>query len=308
MAPTARSAFPLLFAHPAESTVAPRQGRSQSAQQVRGSEGIIGISYRRDDAGAHAGRLYDRLTQRFGFDRVFMDVDAILPGEDFVQTLRGRIDKAAAWLVVIGPNWAHSKNSRGERRLDDPDDFVRIEVATALERDIRVIPALVEGAAMPRSEELPPEIQALVRRTAIALDHSSFHQDVDQLIYALESLGAPSRPTRRPSEASLAEATLEAAESAQIQLAQMQAFQRRWRRRLSLAVAIALLLVTSLGAYLYLQRTGKLPGRTATMTDPGDRFAIQVKSIASSTPVEWNEASALRTAAQLLNVSTSCRC
>src|SRR5262249_5477897 len=147
-----------------------RQDRADANRRSRSrvAEGIIGISYRRDDVGAHAGRLYDRLTQRFGFDRVFMDVDAILPGADFVQAIQDRIDKAAAWLVLIGPNWAQSKNSRGERRLDDPNDFVRVEVATALERDIRVVPVLLEGAGMPRSDELPPELQALVRRNAIA--------------------------------------------------------------------------------------------------------------------------------------------
>ena len=179
-----------------------RQDRAEANRRSSSGkvEGIIGISYRRDDAAAHAGRLYDRLSQRFGFDCVFLDVDAILPGENFVQATRRRMDGATAWLVVMGPNWARSVSSRGERRLDDPDDFVRIEVATALERDIPVIPVLVAGATMPRSEELPPDLQGLVHRQAIALDDSGFHQGVDQLIYALERSGTSSRPARLPAK------------------------------------------------------------------------------------------------------------
>ena len=179
-----------------------RQDRAEANRRSSSGkvEGIIGISYRRDDAAAHAGRLYDRLSQRFGFDCVFLDVDAILPGENFVQATRRRMDGATARLVVMGPNWARSVSSRGERRLDDPDDFVRIEVATALERDIPVIPVLVAGATMPRSEELPPDLQGLVHRQAIALDDSGFHQGVDQLIYALERSGTSSRPARLPAK------------------------------------------------------------------------------------------------------------
>jgi hypothetical protein len=169
-----------------------RQDRAEANRRSRSMarESVIGISYRRDDAAVYAGRIYDRLSQRFGFDLVFMDVNAILPGEDFVQAIRDRIVTAAAWVVVIGPNWASSANSRRNRRLDDPDDFVRIEVATALERGIPVIPVLVGGAAMPSSEELPRELEKLVRRQAIALDQSSFEHGMDQLIHALEQLGA----------------------------------------------------------------------------------------------------------------------
>jgi hypothetical protein len=168
-----------------------RQDRAEANRRSgsRVVKGVIGISYRRDDAAAMAGRLYDRLGQRFGPDRVFMD-DAIPPGEDFVRAIRRRIDGAAAWLVLIGPNWASSVNSRGERRLDDPDDFVRIEIAAALEHGIPVIPVLLDGAAMPRSEELPPELQRLVRRHAAALDHRGFEQGVDKLIHALEQVSS----------------------------------------------------------------------------------------------------------------------
>lgn len=246
-----------------------RQDRAEANRRSRSRvvEGVIGISYRRDDAAAHASRLYDRLSQRFGFDRVFMDIEAILPGEDFVQAIRRRIDEAAAWLVVIGPNWAQSENSRGERRLDDPDDFVRIEVASALERGIPVIPVLVAGAAMPRSEELPSELQELVRRQVIALDDSGFHQGVDQLIYALEHLGARSEPTRLPTEVSFDRATLERAPSAQNPLAQE--FQRRRHRRLlmlTMGAVAALVPVILIGVQL--QRTSTPPGGTAPITDP----------------------------------------
>jgi hypothetical protein len=174
-----------------------RQGRAEANRRSRTRallKGVIGISYRRDDSAGLAGRLYDRLSEQFGFDRVFMDVDAILPGEDFREAIRRRIYEAAAWLVVMGPSWAQSVNSRGERLLDDPGDFVRIEIATALERGIVVIPVLVDGAAMPRSEELPADLRTLAYRNAIALDHGNFQQGVDKLIYALERLDAERLP------------------------------------------------------------------------------------------------------------------
>jgi TIR domain/Sel1 repeat/NB-ARC domain len=252
-----------------------RQDRAEANRRSRSTavEGIIGISYRRDDAAAHASRLYDRLSQRFGFDRVFVDIDAILPGEDFVQAIRRRIDEAAAWLVVIGPNWANSTNSRGERRLNDPDDFVRIEITIALEQGIPVIPVLVAGAAMPRSNELPPELQELVRRQAITLDHSGFHQGVDQLIYALEHLGAYSRPTRLPTEATLDQATLRPIPFSQNQSAKMQVFQRGRRRLIStMGAAAALVLVILLGVGL--QHRSTLLEGTAPVIDPAAPSAL----------------------------------
>jgi hypothetical protein len=236
-----------------------RQGRVEANRRSRSkvAEGVIGISYRRD-SDAIASRLYDRLSQHFGLDRVFVD-DAILPGEDFVQAIRQCVAEAAAWLVVIGPNWAQSVNSRGERRLDDREDFVRIEVATALERDIPVIPVLVAGAAMPRSEELPLDLQGLAYRQGIALDHSAFHQGVDKLIYALEKLGEGPTSGRVLAETSLDHVSAEQASSAR-----MQKLQGRRRRVLAWTVGAAAVLALLGGLIgVKLQPTGPLPPTAA---------------------------------------------
>src|SRR5262249_26526681 len=142
---------------------------------------------RRDDSSGHAGRLYDRLSQHFGHDNLFMDVDTIALGLDFVEVIQDAVGSCDVLLAVIGRQWLTSTDSQGERRLDNPEDFVRLEITTALERRIRVIPVLVGGTSMPRSTELPDALQPLVRRNALVVgDH--FHPDVDRLIAALETV------------------------------------------------------------------------------------------------------------------------
>ena len=116
--------------------------------------GKIFINYRRDDSIGMAGRLHDRLAQTFGRDKLFMDVDHIPAGVDFVAHLNSQVAACDVVLVVIGPNWLNAKDESGERRLDNPDDFVAIEIAAALARDIRVIPVLVDGARMPKAERV----------------------------------------------------------------------------------------------------------------------------------------------------------
>jgi hypothetical protein len=127
----------------------------------------IFISYRRGDAPAYAGRLYDQLAERFGDENVFMDVDTIEPGADFVARIEDAVGSAAALLVVMGRGWVDAKDELGRRRLDDPEDFVRLEVASALQRNVRVIPVLVGGATMPESEQLPAVLASLSRRNAL---------------------------------------------------------------------------------------------------------------------------------------------
>jgi hypothetical protein len=111
--------------------------------------GQIFISYRREDTSAWAGRLFDRLVTRFGENQVFMDVDGVGIGKDFVEKIERRVGECDVLIAVIGAHWLTSTDSQGWR-LDNPEDFVRMEVATALRRNIRVIPVLVEGALMPR--------------------------------------------------------------------------------------------------------------------------------------------------------------
>ena len=131
--------------------------------------GRIFISYRRQDSAYPAGWLYDRLAERFGADQVFKDVDSIELGDDFVETITNAVGSCDILLALIGQEWLDISSSDGTRRLDDPDDFVRLEIEAALERKVLLIPILVEGALMPRGDQLPPSIAPMVRRQALEL-------------------------------------------------------------------------------------------------------------------------------------------
>ncbi len=148
--------------------------------------GRILINYRRVDSLGSAGRIYDRLAEHFSHKQVFMDVDAIEPGADFVEVIERAVTDCDAFVAVIGSDWVTVTDDEGQRRLDNPDDFVRLEIAAALKRGIRVIPVLVEGAAMPRSIDLPDELKPLVRRNAIEISHTRFNIDAERLIRAIE--------------------------------------------------------------------------------------------------------------------------
>ena len=124
-----------------------RSGGAESGVVGGGPSGRIFISYRRGDTSATAGRLFDRLEGRFGVGSVFMDVDTIEPGLDFVEVIGGAVGSCDVLLALIGARWLGAVDEHGRRRLDDPDDFVVLEITTALERGIRVIPVLVDGAA-----------------------------------------------------------------------------------------------------------------------------------------------------------------
>ncbi|MFL6353621.1 MAG: ankyrin repeat domain-containing protein [Bryobacteraceae bacterium] len=141
--------------------------------------GGIFISYRRDDTAGYAGRLYDQLSAHFGEERVFMDVSAIEPGEDFAKTIDTKLHTCDAALVLIGRNWLN-------KRLNDPADFVSLEIRSALERGIPVIPVLVDDTHMPAAAELPPPLAPLCRRQAVELTNSMFRDDVNRLIQTLD--------------------------------------------------------------------------------------------------------------------------
>src|SRR5262249_46294491 len=127
----------------------------------------IFISYRRDDSAGHAGRLTDRLEQEFGRDSLFIDVDAIPLGVNFVKVLYEEVSKCGMLLAVIGPNWLDARDEDGNPRLQNPSDFVRIEIAAALQRDIPVIPILLDGARIPRAIGLPDDIKELASRNGL---------------------------------------------------------------------------------------------------------------------------------------------
>ena len=155
------------------------------------------VSYRRDDSAAYAGRLADRLREHFGRENVFVDIDTIQPGEDFVDRIDQSIAACDALVAVIGKSWLNAVDAKGRRRLDREDDYVRMEIAKALERHIRVIPALVGDAALPEAVQLPQDLVALSRRQAIEISDSRFHHDVDVLVEALS--GSPvSSPQQAP--------------------------------------------------------------------------------------------------------------
>jgi glycerophosphoryl diester phosphodiesterase len=148
--------------------------------------GRIFISYRRQDSAYPAGWLYDRLAERFGADQVFKDVDSIELGDDFVETITNAVGSCDILLALIGQEWLDIAGSDGTRRLDDPDDFVRLEIEAALERKVLLIPILVEGALMPRGDQLPPSIAPMVRRQALELSPNRFRADTERLLDVME--------------------------------------------------------------------------------------------------------------------------
>jgi len=146
---------------------------------------IVFISYRRDDTAPYAGRIYDRLKEHFGVEQVFMDIDRLKPGEDFVEAIDRTVRACEIAIILIGRSWLTVTDAQGKRRLDDPNDFVRLEVAAALDRNVKVVPVLVGGASMPSVSQLPESLSALARRHAVDISDTRFHSDVDRLIAGL---------------------------------------------------------------------------------------------------------------------------
>ncbi|MBV1856340.1 toll/interleukin-1 receptor domain-containing protein [Catellatospora tritici] len=140
----------------------------------------IFISYRRSDVAHAAHRLYDYLADRFTADAVFIDLDTIAPGADFVSALDDALKHCRVLLAVIGPGWVDAADPDGVRRLSSPTDLVRREIESALDRDVVVIPVLVD-AAMPGEHDLPDSMAAFVRRQALALRLASFRADCARL-------------------------------------------------------------------------------------------------------------------------------
>lgn len=159
----------------------------------------IFISYRRSDTRWAAGRIYDRLVEKLGSGSVFLDVTDIEPGEDFSDKIGRIVGSCDVLLAVIGPTWLTLADRTGRRRLDDPRDLVRIEVAAALQRNIRVIPVLLDETSMPQEHDLPEDLAPLARRNAREVSYNRFHSDLDSFIRVLERV--LSIPPARPPEA-----------------------------------------------------------------------------------------------------------
>jgi hypothetical protein len=213
----------------------------------------IFVSYRRSDAWAYAGRICDRLKHRFGGDAVFMDVETIEPGAPFGQVIERHIGDCRVFITLIGPTWISATGPDGKRRLDDPDDLVRREVALALTNDrCLVIPVQVGNAALPARGDLPEVLKSLSERNAFELRDQRFAKDSEELIDAIDkALGSP------------------------------------WRRRYrGLGIAAAVVVFASLGSAMYLWRAdGELElGRQAGSTESAAFKMPPVGGDPASTP------------------------
>jgi hypothetical protein len=155
--------------------------RSTSAVSRR-----IFLSYRHEETDWQAGWLAEVLAERFGEGVVFKDVDSIQPGDDFVEVITDAVGSCEVLLVLIGNQWLTITDQNQRRRLDDPGDFVRLEIEAALTRNVRVIPVLVQGARMPRADELPDSLSKLARRHAIELSPRRFKADIRPLLEVLD--------------------------------------------------------------------------------------------------------------------------
>jgi hypothetical protein len=156
------------------------------AGSIPAASGRIFMSYRREDTAYPAGWLYDRLADRYGGEQIFKDIDSIELGDDFVEVITAAVGSCDVLLALIGEEWVTITDEHGRRRLDNPDDFVRLEIEAALSRRVRVIPILVDGARMPRADELPGSLVRLVRRHALELSPSRFNFDTSRLLNVLD--------------------------------------------------------------------------------------------------------------------------
>jgi hypothetical protein len=163
----------------------------------------IFISYRRDDSEGEAGRLFDDLTRAFGSDAVFMDVAGIKPGVDFRKAIEDNVASCGVFLAIVGPTWTTIQNPDGKRRLEDPNDFVALEIASALKREVPVIPVLVHDAKMPSVDLLPEALKPFAYRNSVEITHARWSSDVVLLIEALKAYVTPKSEPRPPVHATV---------------------------------------------------------------------------------------------------------
>jgi hypothetical protein len=143
---------------------------------------MLFLCYRRDDAQDAADRLREALVKAYGSERVFMDIDSVPIGVNFVTYIAEQLQSCAAVLVMIGRNWTKIADHAGNRRLDDSDDHVRVEIATALKHKVPVIPLLVQDASMPRAKDLPEDIRPLAFQNGMALPRQFWGESVERLL------------------------------------------------------------------------------------------------------------------------------
>ncbi len=161
--------------------------------------GGIFVSYRRDDARQAAGRLADDLVEHFGNANIFRDIEGIELGVDFVEALNRALEACVVMLVLIGPRWLDIRDAKGNRRLDDPRDWIRQEISTALQRGIRVVPVLIDGTPLPEEEVLSDDLKPLVRRQALEIADTRWRGDMQRLAETLARV--PGLELKRPADA-----------------------------------------------------------------------------------------------------------
>jgi glycerophosphoryl diester phosphodiesterase len=281
----------------------------------KGEAGRVFISYRRQDTAWPARQLYDVLVDELGADRVFKDVDDIEPGDDFVERIQSAVGSCEVLLALIGPQWLTVTDANGGRRIDDPEDFVRLEVETALDRDdVRVIPILVDNAKMPTPQQLPKELAALTRRQAVEINPVNF--DTRRLLRVLnhtlnnarsepaeQAIGGsragvrppgttPSVPRVEATAAGLAPAATSvewAPASTPARPESGRAADRR-RTRVLLAVAMSIVLLVAVGAAWYATRD-RSPGTASPVNSASVANPPSVTTEPSSNASEVTKAS-----------------
>src|SRR5262245_34038860 len=211
--------------------------------------GNIFINYRREESSHVAGRLHDSLAPTFGGHKIFMDVDNIPVGRDFEEYLNSQVTACDAMLAIIGPNWLTAKDETGQRRLDNPADFVAIEIGSALARNIPVVPVLVDGARMPKVSELPDKLKPLARRQAVQIRHTNFNSDAEALVKRLREVLGYDSP------------------------------QRRWRMRAAISVAaVAVLLLIGWGGYTMFRNSVERGVQQAELKREQERKAAEAEA------------------------------
>ena len=208
--------------------------RKTTAGTVEGDHRLGGLriflNYRREDSSGHAGRLYDDLAERFGADEVFIDIDKIEPGLAFDDAIEHALDRCDVFLALIGRQWLTITDASGHRRLEDPDDFCRLELEQALARETRLIPLRVQGAEMPSSAELPESLRGLARRQALELSDTRWRHDVESLIEVLERLTTEKTEREREEQERLLEAEVKRARQERERREREEAEQERLER------------------------------------------------------------------------------
>jgi hypothetical protein len=252
---------------------------------------MIAISYRRQDSSPVAGRLYDRLQAEFGKGSVFMDFDSIPYGVDFREHIKQTLQRAKVVVAIIGPDWCGGREI-ANRRHDDPTVFVRLEVASALENGIPIIPVLINNTPMPEAKNLPPELEGLAFRNGLALDTGiDFHHHADRLIAGIHRVVDPPAPP-----APLAQT----APPPRVETGVRKAFPV-----LSVTALVLLAALVGIAAWYFLVRAPSQPISRVDPVQPPQKSESPAATTSSETKVVKNEAALSPTAVPLAPVRSA---